>query len=38
MNWSDGEPWEGNPVRIAHGANADYYHVLGSLLVKVVPK
>jgi hypothetical protein len=36
--WSDGDPWQGKRVQIAHGAKADYHHVLGTLLVRVVPK
>ena len=38
MEWKDGGFWQGNAVSIAVGHNADYYHVLNTSLVKVVPK
>ena len=34
----DGGLWQGNPVEIVYGFKADYYHVLNTSLVKVVPK
>jgi hypothetical protein len=38
MGWSEGEPWEGKRVSIIQGNEADYYHVLDTLLVKRIPK
>jgi hypothetical protein len=36
--WESGETYQGKPVQIARGVKADYYHVLGTLLVKKAPK
>ncbi|MHB1133537.1 MAG: hypothetical protein ACYC4L_14290 [Chloroflexota bacterium] len=33
-----GDPYEGKQVQIIHGGKAQYHHVLGTNLVKVVPK
>lgn len=36
--WSENGYWQGNKIQIAKGINADYYHVLNTKLVKIVPK
>jgi hypothetical protein len=38
VGWAYGEPWQGQQVQIVQGVKADYHHVLGTLLVKVVTK
>jgi hypothetical protein len=38
IGWVDGGSWEGRNVAVAQGSRADYHHVLGTLLVKEVPK
>jgi hypothetical protein len=34
----DAGSWQGKQIRVAYGFKADYYHVLGTSLVKQVPK
>ena len=36
--WKEAGSWEGRRVEAAQGGKADYYHVLGTDLIKLVPK
>lgn len=38
LNWADGGFWQGKEIDVALGLHADYYHVLGTSLVREVPK
>ena len=38
LGWADGGHWQGKEIVIALGSHADYYHILGTSLVKEVPK
>jgi hypothetical protein len=38
LGWDDGGDWQGKKIVVALGHHADYYHVLGTMLVKEVPK
>ncbi len=37
-SWDDAGNWQGSPVRVAHGVQADYYHVMGTSLVMMIMK
>jgi hypothetical protein len=37
-SWDDAGNWQGYTVRVAHGVQADYYHVLGTNLIMTIMK
>ncbi len=37
-SWDDAGNWQGYAVRVAHGVQADYYHVLGTNLIMIMMK
>ena len=38
LGWGDIGPWQGKQTLAAYGVKADYHHVLGTSLIKEVPK
>lgn len=38
LGWGEDGTWQGKKISVAKGFKADYHHVLGTLLVKQVPK